>query len=107
MSYDSKLALYYTEMRSIFFSRQLQPRSQGFCPGPTSYPGLIWQRRQPISPGYEVGQGARTETLGTRLKQLYNQSRTQSNACSRVRVGIGSGETESICVRFLTQRLSY
>ena len=35
------------------------------------------------------------------------QSRTQSNACSRVRVGIGSGETESICVRFLTHRLSY
>ena len=35
------------------------------------------------------------------------QSRTQSNACSRVRVGIGSGETESICVRFLTQCLSF
>ena len=34
------------------------------------------------------------------------KSRIQGNACSRVRVGVGSGETESICVRFLTQRLS-
>ena len=38
---------------------------------------------------------------------MHMQSRAQSNACSRVRIGIGSGETESICVRFLTQRLSY
>ncbi len=47
------------------------------------------------------------ETGAPIISMAQAQSRTQSNACSRVRVGIGSGETESICVRFLTQRLSY
>ena len=45
--------------------------------------------------------------LAAKLIIEYSTISYQSNACSRVRVGIGSGETESICVRFLTQRLSY
>ena len=44
---------------------------------------------------WEMGLGAIAVLLiVTTRKPLCLQSRTQSNACSRVRVGIGSGETE-------------